>query len=391
MTMTSANTTATVPSNGNGKRKTLLIAMALGFGLAAGGYALYWQSHGRYYIDTDNAYVAGNIVQVTPQTAGTIVSIGADDTDYVEAGQPLVNLDRADAQLVLEAAQVQLSSNLREVRTLFANDTTLRATVAQREVDLARAKQDLQRRQGLAGTGAVANEEIEHARDAVAAASAALKSANEQLAANRVLIDRTTPKQHPNVQRAVLRVKEAELALDRTRVLAPVSGYVARRAAQPGQRVNVGAPLMAIVPLDQLWVDANFKESQLAHMRIGQPVAVTADVYGDEVVYHGKIAGFAAGTDTAFSLLPAQNATGNWIKVVQRLPVRVSLDPKELAAHPLHIGLSLRATVETRDESGPMLTTAKRSAPIAETKVFADQGERAAKAAQTSLSAEAGE
>jgi membrane fusion protein (multidrug efflux system) len=387
--MTMTTNTQTVSPN-TGKRKPLMIALGLIFGLAGAAYAVYWASHGRYDIDTDNAYVAGNVVQVTPQTAGTIVSIGADDTDYVQAGQPLVTLDRADAELALEAAEAQLADTVRQVRTLFANDGTLRATVALRETDLARARQDLARRQGLAGTGAVANEEIEHARDAVKNAEAALQVANEQLAANRVLIDKTTPRQHPNVRRALLKVKEAQLALERTRVVAPVSGYVARRSAQPGQRVNVGAPLMAVVPLDQLWVDANFKESQLVNMRLGQQVELHADVYGDDVTYHGKVAGFAAGTGAVFSLLPAQNATGNWIKVVQRLPVRVALDAKEVAAHPLHIGLSMRAVVKTQDHSGPLLATTPRTAPVVETAVFAGQAQHAGMQADAALTAEVG-
>ncbi|QNM95660.1 HlyD family secretion protein [Chitinimonas koreensis] len=379
------------PAAENGRRKPLLLALAGAFGLAAVAYGVYWYSHGRYYVETDNAYVAGNVVQVTPQTAGTIVAIAADDTDFVEAGQPLVVLDAADAQLALETAEVQLGQTVRETRTLYANDGTLRATVTLREADLARAKQDLQRRQALAGTGAVAGEEIQHARDALKAAEAGVQAAREQLAANQALIARTTPKSHPNVQRAALKVKEAQLALSRTTVPAPVSGFVARRAAQPGQRVGVGAPLMAVVPLDQLWVDANFKESQLRDMRMGQPVTLRADVYGDEVVYHGKVAGFAAGTGAAFSLLPAQNATGNWIKVVQRLPVRIALDAKEIAEHPLRVGLSMRAEVETHDKSGPQLASVRRTAPVAETRVFDGLIKTAAGKAAAVLNAEAGQ
>ncbi|HEY9104964.1 HlyD family efflux transporter periplasmic adaptor subunit [Chitinimonas sp.] len=363
-------TTTPVQEQSNGKRKPLMLAVAGIFATGAVAYGVYWYSHGRYYVETDNAYVQGNVVQVTPQAAGTIISIAADDTDFVQAGQPLVVLDSADSQLALETAQAQLGQTVREVRTLFANNGSLQAAVTLRETDLAKARDDLQRRQALAGTGAVAAEEIQHAKDAVKVADANLAAAREQLAANKALIDHTTPKSHPNVQRAALKIKEAQLTLSRATVPAPVSGFIARRAAQPGQRVNIGAPLMAIVPLDQLWVDANFKESQLADMRIGQPVTLQADVYGSDVVYHGKVAGFAAGTGAAFSLLPAQNATGNWIKVVQRLPVRIALDPKEVTEHPLRVGLSMRAEVETHDRSGPLLATAKRATPVAETRVY---------------------
>jgi membrane fusion protein (multidrug efflux system) len=342
-------------------------------GLVALGYFAFWFVSGRFMVDTDNAYVAGNIVQVSPQTGGTVISIAADDTDFVEAGQTLVALDSADAQLALDSAVAQLGQTLREVKNLFANDGVLRANARLRDDELVRVRHDLSRRQSLAGTGAIAEEEIEHAHDAIKTAEAAATAAHEQIRANQVLIERTTPRQHPNVQRALLKVKEAQLILNRTQVVAPVTGFVARRSAQPGQRVAAGAPLMAVIPLDQLWVDANFKESQLTDMRIGQPVELRADVYGRDVVYHGKLAGFAAGTGAAFSLLPPQNAAGNWIKVVQRLPVRVSLDASELTRHPLRIGLSMRAVVDTQDKSGPLLSRAKRNAPVVETKVYSDQ------------------
>ncbi|MBV8464604.1 MAG: efflux RND transporter periplasmic adaptor subunit [Burkholderiales bacterium] len=383
--MTTPATNATGP---NGQRRRLMLALLTVFGVAAIGYGAYWNTVVRFHVDTDNAYVAGNIVQVTPQTAGTIVTVNADDTDFVEAGQPLIKLDRADAELAVETADAQLGQTVREVRTLFANDGTLRATVGLRETDLNRAKEDLARRQGLAGSGAVAAEDIQHAKDAVNNAQAALKVAQEQLASNQTLIDHTSLRLHPNVRRAVLKVREAQLALDRTTVPSPVTGYVAHRVAQPGQRVNVGTPMMAVVPLDQIWIDANFKESQLADMRIGQPVDVNADLYGSKVTYHGKIVGFSAGTGTVFSLLPAQNATGNWIKVVQRLPVRISLDPKEVAEHPLRIGLSIRADVDTHDRNGATLSTVHRATPVADTQVYAGQGVDAAKQADASLAKE---
>jgi membrane fusion protein (multidrug efflux system) len=245
-----------------------------------------------------------------------------------------------------------LAQTVREVRTLYASQAQASANVALREAELARTQDDLARRKALAGSGAVSAEEIRHAEIAVTAAKAAVAAAKEQLASGRALTEGTSVEQHPNVQRAAARVQEAMLAQTRSTLYAPVSGEVAKRSVQVGQRINPGAPVMAIVPLDQLWVDANFKESQLREMRIGQPVTLTADLYGSKVKYDGKVVGLSAGTGSAFALLPAQNATGNWIKVVQRVPVRIELDPKQLAAHPLRIGLSMHAEVDLHDRSG---------------------------------------
>ena len=316
---------------------------------------------GRYYESTDNAYVAGNLVQVTPQVAGTVISIGADDTDRVKAGQTLVRLDAADAQVALEQAEAQLAQAVRESRTLYANNNTLEAGIAVRQSELVRAEEDHARRVQLAAKGMTTRESLDNARAAVATAQAALEEAREKLASNRTLTDRTTVEAHPNVMRAAARVRETLLALKRAEIAAPVSGYVAKRSVQVGQRVAPGAALMAIVPLDQVWVDANFKESQLREMRIGQPVRLVADMYGDRVEFRGRVAGLAAGTGGAFALLPPQNATGNWIKVVQRLPVRILLDLKQLEEHPLRIGLSMRAEVDIRDTGGAQLAAAPRS------------------------------
>jgi membrane fusion protein (multidrug efflux system) len=289
-----------------------------------------------------------------------------------------VDLDEADAKVALDQAEAQLAQTVREVRTLFATNDSLAASVNLREADVAKAKEDFNRRQALAGTGAVSGEELGHARTALAAAEAALSAAKEQLASNRALIDHTTVEQHPNVARAAARVREAWLAYERASIPAPVTGYVAKRAVQVGQRVNPGASLMAVIPLDQVWVDANFKEGQLRQMRLGQPVTLTADVYGNKVEYHGKVAGLGAGTGSAFALLPAQNATGNWIKVVQRVPVRVALDAKELAAHPLRVGLSMNVEVNVRDQSGSQLAEGvRREAPVAQTAVFTEESKGA--------------
>jgi membrane fusion protein (multidrug efflux system) len=272
-----------------------------------------------------------------------------------------VRLDAADAQVALEQAEAQLAQAVRESRTLYANNNTLEAGIAVRQSELVRAEEDYARREQLAAKGMISKETLENARAAVATARAALEESREKLASNRTLTDRTTVDAHPNVKRAAARVRETLLALKRAEIAAPVSGYVAKRSVQVGQRVAPGAALMAIVPLDQVWVDANFKESQLRAMRIGQPVRLVADMYGDRVEFHGRVAGLAAGTGGAFALLPPQNATGNWIKVVQRLPVRILLDLKQLEEYPLRIGLSMRAEVDIRDTGGPQLAAAPRA------------------------------
>jgi membrane fusion protein (multidrug efflux system) len=334
--------------------KAALPLAVVGFALSAPGL-LHWRLHGE---TTDDAYVEGNLVQVTPQVAGTVVRIGADDTDFVRAGDPVVQLNPVDARLALEHAQAALAQAARHVRAQFADVEQLRATVALRQADLSRAESDLARRRGLVDTGAVAGEDLHHADDAVATARAALDAARQQERAADVLVDGTTVESHPEVAMAIAQVKDAAVALSRTALAAPVGGIVARRNVQIGQRVAPGSPLLDIIPLDQMWVTANLKEDQLENVRIGQPVAVTAEVYGDKVVFHGRIAGEEAGTGSAFAAVPAQNATGNWIKVVQRVPVRVALDPAELARHPLRLGLSMHAEIDTHDRSGPPLLQA---------------------------------
>jgi membrane fusion protein (multidrug efflux system) len=351
---------------------TLLVIVIL---IAAIAYGLYYFLVARFHEDTDDAYVNGNVVQITPQVTGTVVAVNADDTQTVKAGDPLVVLDPADARVALEQAEANLAQTVRQVRGLFADDNQYQAQVAQRQSDLSRAQDDLKRRMTVAQTGAVSQEEISHARDAVKSAQAAVDAAQQQLASNRALTANTTIANHPNVQAAAAKVRDAYLNNARNNLPAPVTGYVAKRSVQVGQRVSPGTPLMAIVPLGGVWVDANFKEVQLKHMRIGQPVELTADVYGSSVVYHGKVVGFSAGTGSAFSLLPAQNATGNWIKVVQRLPVRIALDPKELEQHPLRIGLSMQADVSIKDDQGGQLGQAPNT--VYQTNVFEKYGDQA--------------
>jgi membrane fusion protein (multidrug efflux system) len=353
-------------------RRWRLLGVVLGVVLTAGAvYGLYWAQVLRYHQSTDDAYVSGNVVQITPQISGTVVGIGADDTQFVKAGQPLVRLDQADARVALDEAEAQLARTVRDVRTLYATSSQLEASVERRQTDLAAARSDLARRQNLAVSGAVSGEELQHARDAVKAAEAADREAQQQLAGNRARVDGTTIQDHPLVRDAAAAVRNAYLTLSRTELPAPVAGFVARRNVQLGQRVGPGTALMAVVPLDQVWVDANFKEPQLDRMRVGQPVTLIADLYGSHVVYHGTVAGFGAGTGSAFSLLPAQNATGNWIKIVQRVPVRVALDPHELAVHPLQIGLSMKAEVDVRNGDGARLPQLVSVAPGLATEVFA--------------------
>lgn len=373
---TPASPASATPSSPS-RRKPLLLAISAIFVLAAAGYGAWWMTSGRYHEQTDNAYVSGNVIQITPQVAGTVVSIHADDTDQVKAGQPLVKLDPADAENALAQAEAELAQAVRQVRGLYAMDESLAASLNQREAELARARADLARRQPLLGSGAVADEDILHAREAVAVAEAAVTALRKQQEAAHAQVDQTRLAQHPTVSRAAARVQDAWLNLARTQVLAPSQGFVARRGVQVGQKVAAGAPLMALVPLDQVWVDANFKESQLRHMRIGQPVTLTADIYGSNQVFHGTVTGLSAGTGAAFSLLPAQNATGNWIKVVQRVPVRVRLDAQELSEHPLRVGLSMEAEVDTRDQSGPQLATGSTTETVASTHLYADAASQA--------------
>jgi len=369
---------------GNGKRRRALTALAAVVIVAGGGWGLYEWLVASHYEDTDNAYVQGNVIQITPQIGGTVMAINADDTDFVKAGQPLVQLDPADARVSLEQAEAALAQAVRQVRTLYANNGSLAAQVTLRQSDIvkaqsdiAKAQDDLQRRRALSGNGAVSKEELNHAetqldtaRSQLAAAQAGVVAAREALVSNQSLTDGTSVAQHPSVLAAAAKVREAYLATQRVAMPAPVDGYVAKRTVQLGQRVAAGTPMMSIVPLNQLWVDANFKEVQLRNIRIDQPVKLTADVYGKKVEYSGKVAGLGVGTGSAFALLPAQNATGNWIKVVQRVPVRIALDPEQLKANPLRIGLSMDAEIDITKKTGKMLADAPRGSALTQTQVY---------------------
>src|SRR5471032_2053942 len=363
------------PPSASGKRKLWLALLGIGVVVAGAAYGTYYFTYGQYHESTDDAYVNGNLVELTPQVTGTVNAVNSDDTQIVKAGDPVVTLDPADSKIALLNAEAALGQAVRQVSTLYVNNSYFAANVAQRESDLARALDDLKRRLAVANTGAVSAEDVSHARDAVAAARASLDAARQQAQSNHALTDRTSLEQHPNVQAAAAKLRDAYLNYARNTLPAPVTGYVAQRSVQVGERVAPGTPMMSIVPLDGVWVDANFKEVQLRRMRIGEPVSMTADVYGSSIKYHGRVIGFSAGTGSAFATLPAQNATGNWIKIVQRLPVRIALDPKELEAHPLRIGLSMVVDADTRDDSGTQLAAAVNT--TYRTNVFAQYGEQA--------------
>ncbi|MBL6751822.1 MAG: HlyD family efflux transporter periplasmic adaptor subunit [Nevskia sp.] len=327
-------------------------------------YGAWWALVGRNFQDTDDAYVSGDVVQITSQVPGTVIALHVDDTQNVRRGQPLLELDPVDAQVTAAAAEANLARAVRAVRTLFAQGAQLRAQIAERQTELKRALDDYRRRAGLTADGAVSAEELAHTQDAIAQLRASLAAAQEQLNATNAQIDGTTVRTHPQVLAAEAAVRDAALALHRTHIVAPVDGVAARRSVQVGQRVAPGTPLLAVVPLEDVWVDANFKEVQLARMRVGQPVTLHADIYGGRQTYNGRLAGLSAGSGNAFALLPPQNATGNWIKIVQRVPVRIALDLREVQAHPLRIGLSMTASVDISNETGPLVADQVRSVPL---------------------------
>lgn len=355
MSTVADNTEASRDLDNTRKRKTWLLALAL---LIAVGGAAVWGWHelyGRWSEETDDAYVNGNVVEITPQVTGTVVSIGADDGDLVHEGQVLLEFDPSDAQVGLQAAEAKLARSVRQVRGLYSNVDGMKAQVAARQAELTKAQDNYSRRKTLAAGGAISQEELSHARDDLASAQSALSNARQQLNTTTALVDDTVVSSHPEVMAAAAELRQAYLASARTTLVAPVTGHVAKRTVQLGQRLQPGTATMAVIPLDQLWIDANFKETQLRHMRIGQPVDIVADLYGSEVKYSGSIDSLGAGTGSAFALLPAQNATGNWIKIVQRVPVRIHINAQQLAAHPLRIGLSTQVTVDLHDQSGPVL------------------------------------
>jgi membrane fusion protein (multidrug efflux system) len=349
----------------NGRfRRAGLVGLGAVVVLGLVGYGVYWQLVASNFESTDDAYVDGDVVQVTSELPGTVLSLDVDDTQLIQAGQRLLELDPADAQIAEANAEADLARAVRQVRGLFAQGQELRAQIQQREQAARTADQDLQRRGGLIADGAISAEELSHARDAVTSSRANLSAARQQLSQTVAQVDGTTIADHPQVLAAAAAVRNAALALHRTQLTSPVTGVIAKRSVQVGQRVGAGTPLLAVVPLENVWVDANFKEVQLQRMRTGQPVTIRTDLYGGKVTYHGHLVGIAAGSGSAFALLPSQNASGNWIKIVQRVPVRILLDAEELRAHPLRVGLSATVRIDLHDTSGPVMTSAVRNVPL---------------------------
>lgn len=354
----------------SGKRRRVLLLIAAGFILIGLVWVALWHFVFSLRQVTDDAYVHGNLVTVAAQVPGTVTAVLADDTDRVLAGQPLVRLDPTDADLDLARARHALAQAVRQVRGQTDTAAQLDAVVAARRAELAQAQSTLDRELPLLAQRAVSPQKVTELRAAVATARAGLTAAERQAAAARAAVAGTGILRNPTVLAARDAFIGAWIAAQRDTVPAPVSGYIAQRTVQLGSRIQPGQPLMVVIPLHQLWVDANFKETQLADLRIGQPATVISDLYGGNVVFHGRVEGLSPGTGAAFALLPPQNASGNWIKVVQRVPVRIVLDRAELDRHPLRIGLSTTVTVRTTDRSGPMLAEAPPSRPVSSTNVF---------------------
>ncbi|OQR26384.1 EmrA/EmrK family multidrug efflux transporter periplasmic adaptor subunit [Pseudomonas sp. Bc-h] len=361
------------PQKNPRKRKLLLIGLAIVVILAGIGVWGWYEVYGRWSESTDDAYVNGNVVEITPQTTGTVVSIGADDGDLVREGQVLVQFDPNDAEVALQSAEANLGKVVRQVRGLYSNVDGIKAQLAAQRAEVKRAQDNYTRRRNLAAGGAISQEELSHAQDDLTSAQNALANIQQQLVTSTALVDDTEVASHPDVKAAAAQVRQAYLSNSRSTLIAPVTGYVAKRTVQLGQRVQPGTALMAVIPLDQLWIDANFKETQLGKMRIGQPVDIQADLYGGDVKFSGTVDSVGAGTGSAFALLPAQNATGNWIKIVQRVPVRIHINPDELAKNPLRIGLSTVVDVDLHDQSGPVLAQQPPKQASFTTDVYAKQ------------------
>lgn len=337
----------------SGRLATILLTCVLS-GIVA--FAIYYFVIAQGRIETDDAYVNGNLVRLTPQVSGTVIALNTDETLFVQRGQVLVELDPRDADVALAEAKASLGQTVRDVAQLFAQEARDAAAVNAQQTLFTQATQDLERDRSVFAVHGVSAETLKHDEHAVSGTHASLEQAQATLASTRAQIVGAEPETHPRVLQAEANLRTSWLAAARTRVVAPVSGYVVRRAVQLGQQVTPSTEMLAIVPVDSLWIDANFKENQLRSLRIGQSVQVSADMYGSHVVYHGKVLGLNAGTGSALAVLPAQNASGNWIKIVQRLPVRIGLEPDELARHPLFIGLSTTIDVDVHDRSGAVLS-----------------------------------
>jgi membrane fusion protein (multidrug efflux system) len=370
--LTTKNTVVPPPKKSSRGLMLRLLGIVVLLGIIS--WTLWYFLDGRWHEGTDDAYVNGNVVQITPQIPGTVVSIGADDGDRVHAGEVLVQLDPSDAEVALAEAKANLANTVRKVRGLYSSVNGAQADAAARKTAVDKARADYNRRVALAKSGAISAEELSHASDALTTAESGLIVAQQQYQTSKVLVDDTVVASHPDVQAASAKLRAAFLNDVRATLIAPVDGYVAKRSVQVGQRVQPGAALMAVVPLHGVWVDANFKETQLTKMRLGQPVTIESDVYGGAVTYKGKVQSLGVGTGSAFSLLPAQNATGNWIKIVQRIPVRIVFDdPTQLDKHPLRLGMSVNVDVGLHDQSGSMLAQQSPTQPAFSTDVYKQQ------------------
>jgi membrane fusion protein, multidrug efflux system len=367
----------TLPEATTGKRRKVLAIIAVVFIVIGLLWGLFWLLVLSKRERTDDAYVNGNKVVISAQVSGTVVAVLADDTQLVKAGQVLVRLDPVDAETGLARSASALGQSVRQVRQQKLNADQYDAMIATRRLELARAEADLAKREPLLADSAIAPEEVRHARESVLLARAALTQAERQATASHALVDGTDVEHNPAVLQAMAAYRDAWIAAQRNAVVAPVTGYVAERSVQLGLHVTAGQALMTVIPLNALWVDANFKEVQLRHLRIGQAAEVRSDLYGGSFVYHGHVIGMAAGTGAAFALLPAQNASGNWIKVVQRVPVRVQLDDADLAKSPLRVGLSATVTVDTTNEEGPVLPKEAADQPVGDTQVYTQDLEKA--------------
>src|SRR5260221_4952509 len=344
-------------------RRGLIFGAAAAVAVAALGWLAYYLYAGRYSQETTDAYVMGDLVNVTAQQAGRVVAVNFANTQFAHKGDVLVQLDQTDANVDLERAKAKLGSAVRSTAGLFDTSGADKANVDAAEAALRQAQPDLERARRLVASNTVSKEQLEHFQATYDSAVAALDRARNQRDANLRQVRGTTVATNPSVLSAEADLRASWLALARTAVRAPITGYVSQKNVQVGEQIDPATPLLALVPLEDVWVDANFKETEIADIRIGQPVTVEADVYGSDVTFHGKILGLSAGTGAAFSLLPAENATGNWIKVVQRLPVRVGLEAKELSAHPLSLGLSTLVTVDTHNRNGQVMSSRPVWAP----------------------------
>lgn len=369
---TSEKTTSTMANEPvkKSKRKTSFFILFIVLVVIAATWFFYYEVYAKYSEETNDAYVNGDLVVISPQISGTVSKVVVDQGDYVEKGQILISLDSNDTQIALQAAEAKLANSVREVRSLYATADNAKASLEATKVEYNQAISDYKRRQKLAKSGAISQEDLNHYKDLVETTKSQYLASQQALKMAVALVDNTVLKTHPAIKSAVANLRQVYLNNLRADIVAPISGYVAKRGVQLGSQVQPGTQMMVIVPLHQVWVDANFKESQMRDMRIGQAVILTSDLYGKEVEYKGEIESLGIGTGSAFSLLPAQNASGNWIKIVQRLPVKIRLQKDNLAQYPLRIGLSMLAKVDIEDSSGALLSESPQQEARFDTDVY---------------------